>query len=92
MSATATCPRCLRELNPEARYCHVCGTRVAGAPRELRRLRAKEKLAGVCAGLADYFDLDPTLVRVVYVVASVFTGVLPGIALYVILALVIPVE
>jgi phage shock protein PspC (stress-responsive transcriptional regulator) len=44
----------------------------------------------VCAGLADYFDLDPTLVRVVFAVATFFTGILPGLILYVILALVIP--
>lgn len=70
----------------------MCGARVAGAPRVLRRKREGEKFAGVCGGLAEYFDLDPTLVRVVYLIATFFTGVVPGIVLYVILALVVPAD
>jgi phage shock protein C len=65
---------------------------VTGAPRALRRRRDKEKLAGVCAGLAEYFDVDPTLMRVLYLVATFFTGIVPGLILYVILALVIPTD
>jgi phage shock protein C len=87
-----SCPRCQRELPPEARFCPVCGARIGASPRILRRRRSDEKLAGVCSGLADYFDLDPTLVRVFYMVATVFTGVLPGIILYIALSLVIPAE
>jgi len=89
-AVTQKCQRCLREVPGDARFCPVCGARVAGAPRELHRRRDIEKLAGVCAGLAEYFDLDPTLVRVVYAVATFFTGILPGVILYAILALVIP--
>ncbi len=85
-----TCQRCGRELPAGACYCSACGARAAGAPRELRRRRDLEKLAGVCAGLAEYFDLDPTLVRAVYAVATFFTGIVPGIILYAILALIIP--
>ncbi len=84
------CDRCSREVPQGASYCPACGARVAGHPRELRRRRDIEKLAGVCAGLGEYFDLDPTLVRVVYAVATVFTGIVPGLVLYAILALIIP--
>ena len=84
------CQRCSREVPTGARFCPACGARVAGAPREMHRRRDLEKFAGVCAGLADYFDLDPTLVRVVFAVATFFTGILPGVILYAILALVIP--
>ena len=87
-----TCHRCQREVPAGVRFCPVCGARVAGAPRVLRRRRDGEKFAGVCGGLAEYFDLDPTLVRVVYLVATFFTGIVPGIILYVILALVIPTD
>jgi len=86
------CHRCQREVPAGARFCPVCGARVAGAPRVLRRRREGEKFAGVCGGLAEYFDLDPTLVRVVCLVATFFTGVVPGIILYVILALVVPAD
>jgi len=93
MSANAqTCRRCQREVPADACFCPVCGTRVTGAPRALRRRRDTEKLAGVCAGLAEYFDVDPTLMRVLYLVASFFTGIVPGLILYVILALVIPTD
>jgi phage shock protein C len=86
------CPRCAREAPAGAGFCPVCGARVAGPPRRLRRRRADEKLAGVCSGLAEYFDLDPTLVRAVSLVASFFTGIVPGLVLYVILALVVPTD
>ena len=91
MAAVAQkCQRCLRDVPVDARFCPVCGARVAGAPRPLRRRRDAEKLAGVCAGLADYFDLDVTLVRVVFAVAAFVTGIIPGVILYVVLALLIP--
>jgi phage shock protein PspC (stress-responsive transcriptional regulator) len=91
MSANATtCPRCVRELPAGARYCPTCGTRVGSVPRLLRRRRENQQLAGVCSGLAEYFDQDPVFVRACYAVATFFTGVLPGIVLYVILALILP--
>lgn len=47
-------------------------------------------LCGVCSGIAEYFDLDPTLVRVAYLVASFFIAGFPGIILYILLAIVMP--
>ncbi|MFQ5568554.1 MAG: PspC domain-containing protein [Rhodothermales bacterium] len=47
-------------------------------------------LAGVCGGLAQYFDVDPTLVRVCYVAASVFFAGFPGLLIYIILAVIMP--
>lgn len=49
-----------------------------------------KKLAGVCGGLAEYFDLDPTLVRAGYVILSVFSAAFPGVILYIILAVIMP--
>ena len=56
----------------------------------LYRSRADRMLAGVCGGLADYFEIDPTLVRVVYAVVTVLTGVLGGLVLYVLLSVIMP--
>ena len=54
-------------------------------------MRSSNKmLAGVCAGLAEYWDLDPTLVRVVYAALSVFSAGFPGVLLYIIMALLMP--
>ena len=49
-------------------------------------------LAGVCGGIANYFDLDPSLVRIAYVVLSVLSAAFPGILVYIILWIVIPEE
>ena len=47
-------------------------------------------LAGVCAGLGHYLGIDPTLVRILYALGTLFTAIVPGILVYIILALVIP--
>jgi phage shock protein C len=59
-------------------------------PRRLYRSRTDRKLAGIAAGMADYLDLDPTVVRVLWVVSIFFFGF--TIVLYIILAFVIPNE
>jgi phage shock protein C len=47
-------------------------------------------VAGVCGGIADYFNLDPTLVRVGYILLTLLTTGFPGILVYIILAFVMP--
>ena len=47
-------------------------------------------VTGVCGGIAAWLDWDPTLVRVLYVLGSVFSAAFPGILVYFILTLVIP--
>ncbi len=59
-------------------------------PRRLYRCRHDRQLAGVAAGMAEYLDLDPTLVRVLWIISAFFGGL--TILLYVILAFVIPLE
>ena len=58
--------------------------------RRLYRCRHDRRLAGVAAGVAEYFELDPTLVRVLWFL-SIFVGGL-GILLYIGLALIVPLE
>lgn len=59
-------------------------------PRRLYRSSRDKMLAGVAAGMADYFEVDPTIVRILWVLSFFAGGV--TLVLYVILALVIPVE
>ena len=47
-------------------------------------------LAGVCGGIAEYFDVDPTLIRVVYVFLSIFSVGFLGLLLYIILMVLMP--
>ena len=57
--------------------------------KKLRRSRDK-MLGGVCAGIAEYFNLDPTLVRVGYALLSVFSVAFPGILAYIVLLIIMP--
>jgi phage shock protein C len=56
------------------------------------RSRADKKIAGVCAGLAEYFDLDVTLVRVLCVFIALATGVCPGVVTYLLAWIIVPSE
>ena len=60
------CNYCGKVLPDDALLCAYCGKRVAGvlARKRLVRPRKGRKIAGVCLGLAEYFDLDVSLVRV----------------------------
>lgn len=61
----------------------------------MNRLRRKKgtasKLFGVCAGIGEYFDLDPTLIRIFWAIATIF-GLGSPIIVYLICAVVIPKE
>jgi phage shock protein C len=75
------CTQCGAQLAESARFCTSCGKPVVGetpkrpegsdfgtaAPKKLRRIVARKKIAGVCAGFAEYFDTDITLMRVIWV-------------------------
>jgi phage shock protein C len=58
--------------------------------KKLYRSTKERWLAGVCGGIAGYFAVDPTIIRVLFVLFSVFAG--GGILAYIILWLVIPLE
>ena len=58
--------------------------------KRLQRSRTEKMLGGVCGGLAAYFGVDPTLVRVLWIAMTLIVGV--GILLYLILWVVMPLE
>lgn len=55
-----------------------------------RLVRKNKKIFGVCGGLGDYFDIDPTIIRVIFLIALFGFG--GGLLIYIILALVMPEE
>ncbi len=69
------------------------GGATAGAPavRELRKSKTEKKLFGVCGGLANYFELDPTIVRIIFVIL-VLVSFGWALLLYIIMGIVMPEE
>ena len=60
--------------------------------KKLVRPRTGRMLAGICAGLANYAGLDVSVVRIAYVVLTLFSVAFPGILLYFIMLIIIPEE
>ena len=58
--------------------------------KRLYRSRNERMIAGVCGGIAEYFNIDPTLVRLVFVFAALAGG--PGLIAYLIMLIVVPEE
>ncbi len=58
--------------------------------KKLYRSRKDQKLCGVCAGIAEYFSVDPTIIRLIWVLFTLAGGA--GVLAYIVCALVIPEE
>ena len=89
------CPNCQREITDYSRYCYFCGKHQAAAfasapTRRLHRSVSDCKLAGVCGGLAEYFETDSTIVRLVWVLVTLMTGIVPGMVVYLVAWLIMP--
>ena len=87
------CNFCGKVIQDDANVCAYCGRRVGAvaARKQLLRSRTDRKVAGVCAGLAEHFDLDVTLVRVIWVVLTLIPPA-PMLLAYIILWIVMPEE
>lgn len=60
--------------------------------KTLERIPSQGLLAGVCAGLADYFEVDITVMRLIFVVVALALGGIGGVILYIALAIFMPVQ
>lgn len=86
------CNHCGKVIPNDAALCAYCGQNVAGMVprRKLMRRRAGRKIAGVCLGFAEYFDVDVTLVRVVWLLCALFG--LCGLVAYIAAWIIMPEE
>lgn len=62
------------------------------AHKRLYRSETNKVLAGICGGLGEYFDVDPTVLRLLWLLIVIFTGVFPGIIAYILAIFIIPVR
>jgi phage shock protein PspC (stress-responsive transcriptional regulator) len=90
------CPSCQKEIADNSRFCYLCGTRLIApapapvpgvGPHRLYRSVRDRKIGGVCGGLGEYFEIDPTIIRVLFAL-SIITGF--GLVAYLVAWLVIP--
>lgn len=65
---------------------------MAEAQKRLYRSRNDRKIFGVLGGFAEFFGLDPSLIRIAYVLVTFFTLGVPGIFMYLLMAFIIPLE
>ena len=88
------CNYCGKVIQDDANVCAYCGRRVGAvlARKRLVRPRPGRRIAGVCLGFAEYFDLDVTLVRVVWLMITILTGFVPFGLAYVVGWIVMPDE
>jgi phage shock protein C len=63
---------------------------MSGEYKRLYRSRDDRMIAGVCGGIANYFGVDPTIIRLVFVVFAL--GIGSGVLAYIILAIIVPEE
>ena len=86
------CNYCGKVIQEDAMHCAYCGKRVAGVIARHRLVRPREgrKIAGVCKGFAEYFDMDVSLVRVLWIVCVLWAGV--GLIPYIVAWIVMPEE
>lgn len=92
------CLRCHREVPSDAHYCPGCGAAQQAernpthSPHRLVRIPSEQKIAGVCAGIADYLDVDVTLIRAAWLALSIVPGaIIGGLIAYILAWMVMPI-
>ncbi len=86
------CNYCGKVIQDDAAVCAYCGIRVGAtlARTRLVRPRLGRKIAGVCLGFSEYFDIDVTLVRIIWLITLFMSGF--GLIPYIIAWIIMPEE
>lgn len=85
------CPYCAEAVRPEAIKCKHCGSYLVPDAGPRRLYRSRDRIfTGVCGGLGEYLGVDPTLVRLMVAVVTFCLGIVPGLIVYLVAAMIIP--
>ena len=88
------CTNCQREVADCSNFCNFCGARQHNPSRSYKRLlrsSVDRKIAGVCGGIAEYLEIDSTVVRLVWLILALIpVPLIPAIAAYLIAWIVMP--
>ena len=87
------CVHCGKQIVEESSYCNFCGScqRSRFRSKLLTRSSSDSKIAGVCGGIGEYFGVDATIVRLIWLALSVFPGgIIGGLLAYILAWIVIP--
>src|ERR1700733_1041472 len=87
------CVHCGRDIADSSNFCSACGGRQRQRTlhKQLTLSATNKKLAGVCGGLAEYLDVDSTVVRLIWVALSVVPGgFVGGVVAYALAWIIIP--
>lgn len=87
------CSHCGIEFADSCNYCSSCGARQRpkDSYKHLTLSATDSKIAGVCGGIAEYLDVDPTVVRLIWLVLSIVPGgIVGGVVAYLVAWIIIP--
>src|ERR1700737_2134810 len=91
------CPNCRKEIAEYSNFCSFCGSRqgdAAGTRRvdhkRLMRSSTDSKVGGVCGGLAEYFEADPGVVRILVTLLTIASGFVFGVLSYLVAWVILP--
>jgi|HubBroStandDraft_6_1064221.scaffolds.fasta_scaffold01159_4 phage shock protein C len=91
------CGHCRRDIADNSNFCYYCGAQQVVPPvgaaynqRRLMRSSVDCKISGVCGGFGEYFAVDSTIVRLIWVLVTFFSGIVPGVIGYFVAWMVMP--
>jgi phage shock protein C len=90
------CANCQKEIAEYSNFCSICGARQVEMPprriglKRLMRSSTDSEIGGVCGGLAEYFEADPGIVRILVTLLTIASGFVFGVLSYLVAWVILP--